>query len=459
MGMMMVVFGVGLSVVARITNRSISEAFRLRDEKQGLLDRLSSTQKTLEETNHTLEDRVTQGVAQLEQQGEALRRAHRLETVGRLAGGIAHDFNNLLTVVLANVGLLARSPSLDSGSQAAVEEVHAAAIRGANLVRQLLAFSRRQRLAPRVIDLNALVREMDRLLTRLIGETVEMKTSLTEAGALVKADASQLEQVVVNLVTNARDAMPNGGALTIATTLVEAEGDATLPPGSYVVLSVTDTGVGMDAETRSNAFEPFFTTKELGRGTGLGLATVYGIVEQSGGRVSVESRPGEGTRFEIYLPRTSEAPGAEVVGMPVESAVVAATVLVAEDEPEVRVAIERMLRLAGHEVLAAGDGEQAVAMSRAHRGPIDLLVTDVVMPHMGGGPLARRLMDERPEMRVLFVSGYSWEGDLPSSDPARGIDFLQKPFDREQLMAKVAALLAAAPPVTLAHPRSQPARK
>jgi CheY-like chemotaxis protein len=226
-----------------------------------------------------------------------------------------------------------------------------------------------------------------------------------------------------------------------------------------VVLSVTDTGVGMDAETRSNAFEPFFTTKEIGQGTGLGLATVYGVVEQSGGRVSINSRPGEGTRFDIYLPRTSEALSDEPAGVAVEPSYMRATVLVAEDEPEVRVAIERMLRLTGHEVLAAGDGEQAVAMARAHHGPIDLLVTDVVMPHLGGGPLARRLMEERPEMRVLFVSGYSWEGNLPPSDPARGIDFLQKPFDREQLMAKVGALLAANPPAARTRTRGQPAIK
>ena len=460
MAAMMIVYGLGLSAVARITNRAISEAFRLRHEKEGLLERLSATQVSLEETNRTLEDRVSQGIARLEQQAEALQRAQRMETVGRLAGGVAHDFNNLLTVVLANVSFLLRAGALDAGPRTAVEEVQAAAFRGANLVRQLLAFSRRQRLAPRVIDLNALVRDMDRLLNRLVGETIQIKTTVTESAALVKADASQLEQVVVNLVTNARDAMPGGGTLSIEVSEVQADGDGKMPPGRYVMLAVTDTGTGMDAATLRNVFEPFFTTKEVGRGTGLGLATVYGVVEQSGGHICIDSRPGEGSRFEIYLPRTTEPLSEEPLGLMPEPVLLGGTVLLAEDEPEVRSVLERMLRLEGHQVLVAADGEQAIAVARAHRGPIDLLVTDVVMPHLGGGPLARALLRERPAMRVLFLSGYSWAKDLPSTDPGRGIDFLQKPFDPPELMRKVVALLCG-PPAVDGVPREldHPARK
>jgi CheY-like chemotaxis protein len=239
--------------------------------------------------------------------------------------------------------------------------------------------------------------------------------------------------------------MPGGGTLTIATRSVNAEGDPTLPAGSYVMLSVTDTGVGMDAQTRKSAFEPFFTTKEIGRGTGLGLATVYGVVEQSGGHVAVESHPGEGSRFEVYLPRTTEPISEDAAGVIVEPPLLGATVLLAEDEPEVRAAVERMLRFEGHQVLAASDGEQALALARAHRGPIDLLVTDVVMPNLGGAPLARALMAERPTLRVLFLSGYSWAEDVPQSDPGQGIDYLPKPFDQAELTRKVAVLLAGPP--------------
>jgi signal transduction histidine kinase/CheY-like chemotaxis protein len=445
MGTMVVVYALAMSVVARTNHRSMVEAFRLRFENQALLDRLSATQGRLEETNRTLEQRVAERTAEIERQAEALRHAQRMETVGRLAGGIAHDFNNLLTVVLANVGLMLRGTTLDRHTRTAVEEVQAAADRGANLVRQLLAFSRRQRLAPRVIDLNRLVTDMDRLLTRLVGETVEVQMKLIPGGAPVKADASQLEQVLVNLVTNARDAMPRGGTLTISTMLVDAEGDHRLAAGRYVVLSVADTGVGMDDETRRLAFEPFFTTKDVGQGTGLGLATVYGIVEQSGGRVGVVSRPGEGSRFEIYLPRTSEMPGEETEAVVINPPVVGATILLAEDEPEVRAAIERMLKQGGYQVLAAADGAQALALAGAHRGPIDLLITDVVMPRLGGAALARQLCAERPGMRVLFVSGYSWEGDLPVGETQGTIDFLQKPVDLDLFMRKVAALVAATP--------------
>jgi CheY-like chemotaxis protein len=264
----------------------------------------------------------------------------------------------------------------------------------------------------------------------------------------VKADASQLEQIVVNLATNARDAMPLGGTLTIATTTRELEGDATLPAGLYVVLSVSDTGVGMDAETRRHAFDPFFTTKAIGRGTGLGLATVYGVIEQSGGRISVDTRLGAGSRFDVYLPAASERElAAEEEVAPPEPLPQSRgeTVLVAEDEAEVRAVTRRMLSLLGYQVLTAADGKEALEKARFHPGGIDLLVTDVVMNPLSGFDLARELRRERPQLRVLFMTGYTFERELPAADPAHGTDYLEKPFTLSDLTRKVAALLAGAP--------------
>ena len=296
---------------------------------------------------------------------------------------------------------------------------------------------------------------MERLLRRLIGDNIDLDVTLAPTPALVRADPGQLEQVIINLATNARDAMSGGGRLAIETSLVSAEGDAALPSGSYVVLEVSDSGVGMDLETRRRAFEPFFTTKEIGQGVGLGLATVYGVVDQSGGRVLVDSQPGKGSSFKVYLPRTgeSELPLA-APELTSEAPAIEATILLAEDEPDVRSATERLLRLGGYQVLAAGDGAEALVRSRAFAGAIHLLVTDVVMATMGGMELARRLEMERPGLRVLYISGYSWDHGLPPSDPARGIDYLEKPLTYDSLMRKVAQVLAtpsapepSAPPV------------
>src|SRR6185436_1253802 len=309
MGCMLLVYGLALSMVARTTYRAIMEAFRLRFENDALVARLSESQANLQEVNRTLEQRVAERTATLEKQGEALRDARRMEAVGRLAGGIAHDFNNLLTVVFAQVSFLRSESHLDQKARAAVDDVEKVATRGAGLIRRLLAFSRQQRLAPRVLNLNQIVRDLQQLLAPIIGEHVEMRLELGAGTMAIKADPSQIEQVIVNLVTNARDAMPRGGTLTIATSQVPAEGHATLPSGCYVVLSVTDTGVGMDEGTRQRAFEPFFTTKAAGRGWGLGLATVHGVVEQSGGHISVESEPGAGTEFKVYLPRALDQVG------------------------------------------------------------------------------------------------------------------------------------------------------
>jgi two-component system, cell cycle sensor histidine kinase and response regulator CckA len=452
MSAMMVAYGFGLTFVARNTNRTISEAFRLRFENDALLERLSNAQLTLEETNRTLEQRVASRTAELERQGELLRHGQRLEAVGRLAGGIAHDFNNLLTVVMANVSLLHAERDMDDRAKTAVEEVHAAANRAAELVKQLLAFSRRQKLAPRVFDVNGVVSDVERLARRLIGENIDVEVQLGDSPLLVMADASQLEQVLMNLMANARDAMPVGGRLTVITAAVQVVDETiTLPPGPYVRLTVRDTGVGMDEATRRQAFDPFFTTKQLGQGTGLGLATVYGIVEQTGGRVFLDSRPGQGSRFDIYLPRAAalRSPSSEALPAAVVSAR-PATILLAEDESEVRAVAERTLRTAGHTVLTAGDGEEALALARQRGGAIDLLITDVVMAKMSGPSLADELRRDRPGLPVLFISGYSWDSNIPMREHEAGIEMLDKPFTPEALSRTVTILLTGTSPAASA---------
>jgi signal transduction histidine kinase/CheY-like chemotaxis protein len=439
MAAMLVVYGAAMATAARTAHRSITESFRLRFENEGLLAQLSEAQKTLQDSNRSLEERVQERTTALERQSEVLRDARRLESVGRLAAGIAHDFNNLLTVVLGNATLLLRERGLGTTSVSAIEEMKTAATRGADLVRQLLAFGRQQRLAPRVLDLNAVVSGLGPLLTRLIGEQVRITVALAPGKAYVKADRSQLEQVIVNLVTNARDAMPGGGRLSIDTALHEP--DQGVPGPGWVVLSVLDTGLGMDREIRQRVFEPFFTTKPFGKGTGLGLATVHGVVEQSGGHVVVESELGAGSCFRVFLPLTIEAIPADELSGPAPARSVRGTILLAEDDPDVRIVIERVLREAGHEVMSAGGGHEALARSRTHRGPIHLLVSDVVMPDLNGAELAKQLLIERPDLRVLFVSGFVPEGNLLPAAPGQVVEYIAKPVTSDRLQRKVAALL------------------
>jgi two-component system cell cycle sensor histidine kinase/response regulator CckA len=312
-------------------------------------------------------------------------------------------------------------------------------------VRQLLAFSRRQRLAPSVLDLNEVVDELERLLTPLIGEAIELDVGRAGERLLVRADRGQLGQVLVNLATNARDAMPEGGKLSITTAAVEiAAGHAALSAGRYALLSVSDTGVGMEPDTRRRAFDPFFTTKELGKGTGLGLATVYGIVEQSGGRITLESEPGRGTRFDVYLPRLAED---EVTAEPPTPTPAPAhgrlaTIVVAEDEAMVRSVVTHVLEGVGHRILSAEDGEQALALVLGHPEPIDLLISDIAMPRLDGHALARQVREQRPAVRVLLISGHGWQAETPAVPAVTGIDFLQKPFSAEVLLETVARLLA-----------------
>jgi signal transduction histidine kinase/CheY-like chemotaxis protein len=450
MGALGVIYGAALTGVALNTNHAMTDAFRLRFENEALLARLSRAQAELEEANRTLEARVEERSLALKRQDEALQEARRMESVGLLAGGIAHDFNNLLTVILGNAALL--EDDLDADAEVPLAEIRKAADRAASLVSQLLAMSRRQARAPRVLDLNAVVSGAQRMLARLIGENIELVASLHPAPLPTLADPGQLDQVLVNLATNARDAMPRGGTLTIETdAIVVAAGNEAAPtgrglaPGPYVVLAVRDTGVGMDDETCRRAFHPFFTTKEIGHGTGLGLATVNGIVEQSGGRVVVESEPGRGSCFRVFLPR-AEAPvaaeGARAEAPPLRRR--AGTVLLVEDEPMVRDVISRALEGAGLTVLVADGGEQALVRARAHVGPIDVLLTDVVLARMDGRELASRLAGERPGMRVLFISGYGSEAD-PAAGADEGVELLEKPFTPDALVARVAHLLDADP--------------
>jgi PAS domain S-box-containing protein len=372
--------------------------------------------------------------------------AQKMEAVGRLAGGIAHDFNNLLTVINSYAAMLLEDLGEGAPSAPSVRAILDAGERAAGLTQQLLAFGRKQIAAPRLLDLNAVVRGLGRMLRRLIGEDIVLGEDLQPDLGRVRADPTQLQQVVLNLAVNARDAMPRGGRLSVATGEVQSD-----EGGRWVTLAVTDTGCGMTEEVKAHLFEPFFTTKAPGKGTGLGLSTVYGIVKQSGGHIEVESQPGAGTTFRIYLPR-AEGP-AEAEG-PAASQVVPRgheTVLLAEDEQAVRALARQVLLSGGYAVLEAGDGAQALWLAERHRGPIDLLVTDVVMPGLGGRGLAERLGAARPGLKVLYLSGYTDDAVVRHGVSREAVQFLPKPFSAAALAQKVREVLDG-PPGTGAAP-------
>ncbi|HEV8381974.1 MAG TPA: PAS domain S-box protein [Gemmatimonadales bacterium] len=379
---------------------------------------------------------------------EQYRQSQKMEAVGQLAGGIAHDFNNLLTAILGNTQLLLRDLPPGDAKRSDVEEIRKASERAASLTRQLLAYSRRQMLQPVVLDLNVVVAEMDRLLRRLIGEHIALATVLAPDLGRVRADPNQIEQVIVNLAVNARDAMPEGGKLTIETANVElddafAQAHLGSVPGPYALLAVTDSGVGMDATVRAHLFEPFFTTKEVGKGTGLGLATVYGIVKQSDGYISVYSEPGRGTSFKIYLPRIAAPAGTLAGPQRVRPERGTETVLVVEDEPAVLTLSRRALESQGYVVLAASDAAAALRVVERHGGTIHLLLTDVVMPGLSGRELADRLAAQRPGIRVLYMSGYPGDAVVQHGTLPSGSAFLQKPFSPDGLARKVRDVLDA----------------
>jgi signal transduction histidine kinase/ActR/RegA family two-component response regulator len=443
-------YGVGLFVVAKVNHRALSRAFSLSFENTGLLATLSETRRRLEDGNRTLEQRVAERSDALRKQSEALRDAQRLEAIGRLAGGVAHDFNNLLTIILANISELDEQVGLDARTRAALREMNEAGSKGADLVRQLLTFSRRQRTTPTTLDLNATLRSMDRLLSRLLGEGLTLELDLRSTPLFVHMDPTQTEQIIINLITNARDAMPAGGVVRLETQTVQlTERLAALEPGRYALLGVSDTGTGMDEETQARIFEPFFTTKEPGKGTGLGLSTAYGIVEQSHGHIAVRSQPGLGSSFQVYLPLAnapaeliSDPHGRRVSGLrPAARAQRATTVLLVEDDPTVRAVTRRILEHAGHHVLTSPGAERALEIAAEHGTEIELLVTDVVMAGMGGPTLASRLRATHPTLKTLFISGYSRDHVMPADEPHQ-VSFLAKPFTRDMLLAKVAELVA-----------------
>jgi signal transduction histidine kinase/CheY-like chemotaxis protein len=375
-----------------------------------------------------------------------LRQSQKLESVGRLAGGIAHDFNNLLTVINGYANLLINDLAGNQHALESVKEVRNAGEKAAQLTRQLLAFSRKQILQPVVLDMNTLVADLGAMLRRLIGEDIELITNLATAPSRVMVDSGQLTQVLMNLTVNARDAMPKGGKLTVEIQNVELDAKAVefhadALPGPYVLLAVSDTGTGMDEETRAHLFEPFFTTKDVGKGTGLGLATIFGIVKQSGGHIWVDTEPGRGTTFKIHLPRVSEE---EIPGKPAGNGKATRgneTVLVVEDQKDVRQLVARSLNAYGYRVLVTANAEEAIACAQAHDGRIHLLLTDVVMPGMDGKELAARLAKLQPDIRVLYMSGYPESAIAHKGILDPGIEYIQKPFTPDALAARIRDML------------------
>jgi len=412
----------------------------------------------------------------LHQSEEQLRQAQKMDAVGKLAGGIAHDFNNLLMVIRGDSDLMLRRLAPGHSLRRNAEGIRDAADQAATLTRQLLAFSRKQVTAPRLVDLNSIVASIHAMLQRLLGETINLVTVTAPDLGGVKADPGQMEQMILNLCVNARDAMPDGGRLTVRTANVDLDEAAAARlsdarPGPYVLLEVGDTGVGMDAETRSHLFEPFFTTKEQGKGTGLGLSTVYGTVKQSGGHIRVESEPGRGSTFTVYLPRVAapvvppERPAADPPvarsGASAEAALTPGrgeTILLVEDAQRVRAVVREILEMSGYVVLEARQGAEALEVSNRHAGTIHLLVTDVVMPQMSGRELAQRLATLRPELKVLYMSGYTDDAIVRHGVLASGIAFLSKPFTPNALALKVREVLDGVADGATAGPSAAPGR-
>jgi len=414
----------GKAITVRISGRAVSSA----DEPADVLEAIA-------------EDVTDRRVLE-----DQFRQAQKMEAVGRLAGGVAHDFNNLLMVISGYAEVMLAELEPENVLREKALAIQQASDRATTLTRQLLAFSRKQLLELKVVDVNAIVADMERLLRPLIGENVEFITSLTPEAAHTRADAGQLEQVLMNLVVNAKDAMSAGGTLTIQTEKIVVDenhhrGPTFIRPGHYVMLSVSDTGMGMDKETQSRIFEPFFTTKEKGKGTGLGLSTVYGIVKQTGGYVMVQSEEGRGATFQIYLPRVDGVAEKHSVAVPHAALGGSETVLLVEDEESVRQLVRETLASKGYEVMEAENGEDGVAIAARHNGKIDLVITDVVMPGMGGRELVKQLAQTRPETKVLYLSGYTEDAIVSEGTIETGAAFLQKPFTLQNLSRKVREVL------------------
>jgi signal transduction histidine kinase/ActR/RegA family two-component response regulator len=426
-----------------------TRAYQAEAEIYRRAQELQQTNAELRALHEQLESRVEQRTAELRAAHEALqsseaqlRQSQKLEAIGRLAGGVAHDFNNLLSVILSYDELLLEQVGEASPLVPDLHHIRTAGLRAAELTQQLLAFSRQQVLQPKVMDLNDVMARLHGILSRVVGEDVELRVVARPGVGLVRADPGQLEQVLLNLVVNARDAMPQGGQLTLEVDDVEldetyARDHAEVTPGPYVMLSVSDTGIGMDKATQARVFEPFFTTKDRDKGTGLGLATVFGIVRQSHGSIWLYSEPGAGSVFKVYLPRVDGVP--EPLGderaMPPGGG--HETILLVEDDAQVREVVTQILSRAGYHVLVAGDGAEALALSAAYPGPIHLLATDVVMPRESGRVLAERLTAGRPETPVLYMSGYTNDVVLHRGVLTAGMAFIQKPLTVDGLLRKV----------------------
>ncbi|HEV2350215.1 MAG TPA: response regulator [Terriglobia bacterium] len=433
-----------------LENRGIKEEVSNKTKDGRLVDAENSVNSILDEQGDikgylAIQRDITERKRLLEQ----LRQSQKMDAIGQLAGGVAHDFNNLLTIISGYGELVSSGLGPDHPHQGHVKEIQQAADRASGLTRQLLAFGRRQVLAPQILDLNAVLSNIDKMLHRLIGEDIEMETLAAVELGRVKADAGQIEQIIMNLAVNARDAMPTGGKLNIETANVildetYAQGHISVKPGSYVMLAVSDNGYGMDAETQARIFEPFFTTKALGKGTGLGLATVYGIVKQSGGHIWVYSEPGKGSTFKIYFPRVegtvSRTSKVQIISRDRRGT---ETVLVVEDEETIRQLVRSILESNGYRVLEAKSGADALSICYAHSGAIHLVLTDVVMPQMSGPELALQWAARRPETKIIYMSGYTNNAICHHGLLDRNLAFIEKPFTPQALENKVREVLEA----------------
>ncbi len=434
----------------KVTEELRTRAGQMEAEIHRRAQEIQEVNRQLRQHQEELESRVEARTAELQRANDALRKseeqlrqAQKMEAVGRLAGGIAHDFNNLLSVILSYSEIVSSTLKSDHPSRPDLDEIKKAGARAADLTRQLLAFSRQQVLDLRILDVNEIVTGVNKMLARVLGEDVELTMVLARRLAKVRADPGQIEQVLMNLVVNARDAMPNGGKVTVETSNVELDPTYArdllgVTAGPHVMIAVSDTGVGMDKETQARVFEPFFTTKELGKGTGLGLSTVFGIVKQSGGHIWLYSEPGRGTTLKIYLPRAEgkvdwtpsiNPPNADVRGIE--------TILLVEDEDQVRAVASGILKRAGYHVLEARSPGEALLISEQHPVTIHLLLTDVVMPKMNGRQLAERIGSTRPDIKTVFMSGYTDNVVLHHGVLDSGSFFLQKPFTPSSLAGKV----------------------
>ncbi len=419
--------------------------------KDGRVFKVELVEHELEYAGRRVRLVVAQDISERQSLEEQLRQAQKMEAVGRLAGGVAHDFNNLLMVIKGHTELLLGSLNPADPARRKIEQIERSADRATGLTRQLLAFSRMQVLQPRSINLNSIVEEMGKLIPRLIGEDIELVIRTSPDVGTIRADASQMEQIIMNLAVNSRDAMPKGGKLIIETSNADLDGaykvaHPVVKPGRYVLLAVSDTGIGMDAETQAHIFEPFFTTKEQGKGTGLGLSTVYGVVKQSGGFIWVYSEIGKGATFKIYLPRVDgAAEEAGQVSPPSQVLRGTETILLAEDEEDVREVAREFLESAGYRVLLAANGAEALTRAAECTGAIELVLTDMVMPGMTGHELVRRLRQQRPEFGVIYMSGYSEQAaaEATKSDPTAAV--LTKPFSRAAILRAVREILQRMP--------------